>query len=89
MKLHKEEIVKNHCYTKLVYERINKKLKTNFSNAESELLIKRILEETSLENYLKKGKNFYVSNEHHAIRVTVNSKTFRVITVDSITSKRR
>ncbi|OAD45339.1 DUF3781 domain-containing protein [Polaribacter atrinae] len=89
IKIKKEEIVKKHCYTKLVYERINKKLKTNFSTDESQILIKKILEETTLENYIKKGKNFYISNKQHAIRVTVNSNTFRVITVDRITNKLR
>ncbi|WP_299064488.1 hypothetical protein [uncultured Polaribacter sp.] len=41
MMVNKEGILKNHCYTMLVYERINKKLKTNFSNDESEVLSKR------------------------------------------------
>ena len=82
--MNKNEILKNHCYTKLVYERINKKLKTNFSNDESEALIKKVLEETALENYIKKGKNFYISNNEYNIRITINSNTFRVITVDRI-----
>lgn len=82
--MNKNEILKNHCYTKLVYERINKKLKTNFSNDESEILIKKVLEETALENYIKKGKNFYISNSQYNIRITINSNTFRVITVDRI-----
>ncbi|ARV16179.1 DUF3781 domain-containing protein [Polaribacter sp. SA4-12] len=82
--MNKNEILKNHCYTKLVYERINKKLKTNFSNDESEILIKKVLEETVIENYIKKGKNFYISNNQYNIRITINSNTFRVITVDRI-----
>ncbi|WP_366915416.1 DUF3781 domain-containing protein [uncultured Polaribacter sp.] len=46
--------------------------------------MKKILEETTLENYQKKGKNFYISNTKHKIRVTINSNNFRVITVDKI-----
>ena len=84
MIINKNEILKNHCYTKLVYERINKKLKTNFSNDESEALIKKVLEETTLDKYIKKGKNFYISNSQYNIRITINSNTFRVITVDRI-----
>ena len=82
--MNKDQIIKNHCYTTLVYERINKKLKTNFSNDESEVLIKKVLEETILENYIEKGKNFYISNKEYNIRITINSNTFRVITVDRI-----
>ena len=82
--INKNEILENHCYTKLVYERINKKLKANYSNDESEILIKKVLEETVKENYIKKGKNFYISNSQYNIRITINSNTFRVITVDRI-----
>ncbi|QNM85630.1 DUF3781 domain-containing protein [Polaribacter pectinis] len=80
----KEEIIKKHCYTELVYERINKKLCINFSKAEIEKLLCKVLSETSLENYFKKGKNFYVFNENYQIKITVNSNTFRIITVDKI-----
>ncbi|WP_420851003.1 DUF3781 domain-containing protein [Polaribacter marinus] len=86
MTINKSEILKNHCYTRLVFERINKKLDTNFSEKESKLLIKKILLETDLENYLKKGKNFYISNKQYNISITINSNTFRVITVDKILS---
>ncbi|MCL7762462.1 DUF3781 domain-containing protein [Polaribacter sp. Z014] len=84
MIINKNEIVKKHCYTKLVYGRINKKLKSYFSNEESEALIKKVLEESPLENYIKKGKNFYISNEEHHIKITINSNTFSVITVDKL-----
>ena len=83
--INKGKIIKNHGYTTLVYERINKKLKTNFSNNKSEELIKKVLLETTLEGYIKKGKNFYISNAQYNIRITINSNTFRVITVDRIT----
>jgi len=80
----KNEIIQKHCYTKLVYQRINKKLKTSFTNEEIEILIKNLLKETAIENYLKKGKNFYISNKEYGIRITINSNTFRIITVDKL-----
>ena len=83
-KINKPKIVAKHCYTALVYERINKKLKSNFSNKESETLIKKVLQETVVENYIKKGKNFYISNKEYGISITINSNTFRIITVDKL-----
>lgn len=80
--MNKKEICKNHCYTELVYQRINKKLKVNFSKEEIELLIKNVLKETDLKDYKKVGKNFYIANKHHNMRITINSNTIRVITVD-------
>ena len=84
MIINKNEILKKHCYTELVYQRINKKLGTNFSNKESEELIEKVLLETALENYQKIGKNFYISNQEENIKITVNSYTFRIITVDKL-----
>ena len=84
MGIDKNKILENHCYTELVYERINKKFDANFSKQESEVLIKKVLTETGLENYQKKGKNFYISNKKYNIIVTINSNTFRVITVSKI-----
>lgn len=84
--INKSEIIKKHCYTELVYFRINKKLKLKYSNHKIERLIYRLLDETPLIDYLKKGKNFYVVNRKHQIKITVNSNTFRVITVDKITT---
>jgi len=84
MEIDKIEIIKKHCYTELVYQRINKKLGTNFSNKESESLLKMVLKETGIEGYEKKGKNFYISNKQYNIKVTINSNTFRIITVDKL-----
>ena len=84
MKIDKKEIINKHCYTELVYGRINKKLGANYSKKESEILIEKILKETAIENYEKRGKNFYITNIQHKIRITVNSNTFRIITVDTI-----
>jgi hypothetical protein len=80
----KTEIIKNVCYSELVYGRINKKLKKQFSNKEIEEMIYNTLTETRESEYQKKGKNFYVINYERKIRVTINSNTYKVITVDSI-----
>ncbi|MGJ8760681.1 MULTISPECIES: DUF3781 domain-containing protein [unclassified Polaribacter] len=84
MENNKNEILEKHCYTELVYQRINKKLKIALSKDETENFIRKVLEETVIENYLKKGKNFYISNKDYNVRITVNSNTFRIITVDRI-----
>lgn len=84
----KEEILENHCYTELVYQRINKKLGTNLSNKEIEILMQKVLDETDLDCYEKIGKNYYISNIVHAIKITVNSNTFRIITVDKFVNKK-
>ena len=80
----KNEILRNICYTELVYERINKKLNMKFSKEQIEKLIFEVIEKTD-ENYFKKtGKNYYVINTENNIRITINSNTFRIITVDRI-----
>lgn len=84
MILNKNEILKNHCYTDLVYQRINKKLGINFTKEEIETLIQKVLVETDLDCYEKIGKNYYISNKKQNIRITVNSNTFRIITVDKL-----
>lgn len=84
MNIGKTEILKNIFYTELVYGRINKKLKSNLSNAEIEKLIFATIEKTEITNFEKKGKNFYISNLDKNIKITVNSNTFRIITVDRI-----
>lgn len=83
----KKEILEKHCYTELVYGRINKKLNLNLSKEKIEELLRKTIEETEVSEFKKKGKNFYVSNHHQNIRVTVNSYTFRIITVDRILKK--
>ena len=85
MKISKTEILENICYTELVYDRINKKLSSNFSKSEIENLLQNIINETEIENFQKIGKNIYVSNEKHNIKITINSNTHRIITVDKLT----
>ena len=84
MKENKAEILKKHCYTELVYDRINKKIDTNYSKKEIEILIEKVLRETDVKYYEKIGKNFYITNNQYKIRITVNSNTFRIITVDKV-----
>ena len=84
MSINKQEILEELCYTELVYSRINKKLGINFSKAQIEEYLLRILKETKSEFNTKTGKNYYISNSENNIRITINSNTFRVITVDKI-----
>jgi len=84
MNIIKREILENICYTELVYERINKKLNIKLSKPEIEDFIFKILKETNEIFFEKIGKNFYVKNTEVNIRITINSNTFRVITVDKI-----
>ncbi len=86
MSIDKHKILINICYTELVYGRINKKLNSNLSKVEIENSISEIIKETPISNFEKIGKNYYISNTENNIKVTVNSYTFRVITVDRITN---
>ena len=87
MNINKQEILENICYTEFVYERINKKLNIKLSKAQIEDLIFKTLKKTDEIFFEKIGKNFYVINTEVNIRITINSNTFRVITVDKINSK--
>lgn len=80
----KQAILEHLCYTELVYQRINKKLNTKLSKKQIEQHIFQILEATDLSCFQKIGKNYYVSSTENNIRITINSNTFRIITVDKI-----
>lgn len=84
MIINKKEILENICYTELVYGRINKKLNLKFSKKRIEEFIFNVLKGTKERFFIKKGKNFYITNTENNIKVTINSNTFRVITVDRI-----
>jgi hypothetical protein len=84
MSINKKEILDNICYTELVYGRINKKLGIDLSKKQIEEYILKILTETEEEFFSKIGKNFYITNTENNVKVTVNSNTFRIITVDKI-----
>lgn len=83
----KQRIIENICYTELVYERINKKLTADFTKEQIELFVVEILKKTNEKFYIKTGKNYYVTNTENNIRITINSNTFRIITVDRLRNK--
>ncbi|MBE9467071.1 MAG: DUF3781 domain-containing protein [Bacteroidetes bacterium] len=87
MNIKKQNILKNICYTELVYERINKKLNIKFSKKQIQEYIFKILKDTDITSFTKIGKNFYVMSTKNNIRITINSNTFRIITVDKIERK--
>ena len=84
MSINKTEILNNICYTELVYGRINKKLNSEHSNSEIEKLLFDIINQTQKDFFQKRGKNIYISNLENNIRITINSNTYRIITVDKI-----
>jgi hypothetical protein len=84
MGINKSEILQKLCYSGLVYGRINKKLRSEFSKSEIETLIIKLIEETSESFFEQRGKNVYITNREQNIRITVNLNTLRVITVDLI-----
>lgn len=84
MKSYKTEILKRVCYTDLVYERINKKMNKKLSKDEIEKMIFETINEAKDSQFDKIGKNIYVRNYERNITVTVNSNTYRIITVDEI-----
>ncbi|WP_218771454.1 MULTISPECIES: DUF3781 domain-containing protein [unclassified Tenacibaculum] len=47
-------------------------------------MIYESIKEADLKCFEKIGKNFYISNSTNNIKITVNSATYRIITVDKI-----
>jgi len=84
MEDYKTEILDKICYTDLVYERINKKLGIHLSKDEIEKMIYEIIEETDKTKFQKTGKNIYITNNYRNVRLTINSYTNRIITIDRI-----
>jgi hypothetical protein len=80
----KQTIIENLCYTELVYGRINKKLAVDYTKGQIEMFIDELLNMTNEKFYIKTGKNYYVTNTAYHIRITINSNTFRIITVDRL-----
>lgn len=83
----KTEILNKICYTDLVYERINKKLNKQLSKEEIEKMIFEIIKNTNESHFQKTGKNIYITNNEWNIRITINSNTYRIITVDVLNKK--
>ena len=84
MNINKTEILDRICYTELVYERINKKLNGNFSKSEIEKMLIDIVKETAEIFFQRIGKNIYVTSHERNIKITINSNTYRIITVDKL-----
>ena len=87
MEDYKKEILDKICYTDLVYDRINKKLKIQLTNDEIEKMIYEIIEETDKTKFQKTGKNIYITNNYKNVRLTINSYTNRIITADRLNIK--
>ncbi len=84
MRIDKNEILNKICYTELVYDRINKKLNCKYSNSEIEKMLYEIIHDSDENLFQKTGKNIYLTNSEHNLRLTINSNTYRIITVDKI-----
>ena len=84
MKNYKKEILDEICYSELVYGRINMKLRIDLSKDKIEKMISTIISETDETEFQKTGKNIYITNNERNIRLTINSDTNRIITVDKL-----
>ena len=80
----KTEILNRLCYTELVYERINKKLHCQLSKDEIEKLLFKVINDTREQFFERNGKNIYITNREKNLKITINSNTCRIITVDRI-----
>lgn len=89
MNIYKTEILNKICYTELVYKRINKKLNSNYPKPVIEKMLFEIIKETQEIHFQNIGKNFYISNIEHNIKITINSNTYRIITVDRISKNKK
>jgi len=87
MEDYKTEIINKICYTDLVYERINKKLNLQLPKDEIEKMILQIIDETDKAEFRRTGKNIYITNKHRNVRLTINARTNRIITADSLKNK--
>jgi hypothetical protein len=87
MNTYKKDILENICYTDLVYGRINKKLNLELSNEKIEEMIITLIKETDEAEFLKIGKNIYISNTSRNVKLTINSFTNRIITAEKIYKK--
>ena len=84
MKIIKNNILDNICYTDLVYGRINKKLGMNLTNDEIEDFILKIIVDAQEDDFEIIGKNYYINNYTENIKLTINRNTTRIITAEKI-----
>ncbi len=71
------------CYTVLVFNRVNKKLKTNWDVLTIKHIVNDILVSND-SNYKLQGKNWYVSNKNKNIELVINKNNYRLITDNRI-----
>ena len=76
-------IKKSVCYTELVYQRVNKKLYDKLSISDIERMVSEILTD-SATTLKQKGKNYYITNSNYFVQLVINSRTFRLITVNRV-----
>lgn len=87
MSSYKNVILEKLCYKELFYGRINKKLEVNLSKDKIEKLITTVIMKKIEQDFIKKGKNIYITNENRNIMLTINSYTNRIITTDKLNKK--
>ncbi|AVW11326.1 DUF3781 domain-containing protein [Lactiplantibacillus paraplantarum] len=66
------------CYTPRVFQRVNKKLAINLSEAEIKELVNRILVQP--DEVKRCGKNYYIRSCEAKVELTVNAGNYRLIT---------
>ncbi len=64
----KKTVLDKLCYTELVYERINKKLKIDLSQDKIEGLFTIVILETDENKFIKTGKSIYITNRKRNIK---------------------
>jgi hypothetical protein len=84
MNIDKAEILDRICYTELVYKRINKKLDSEYSKSEIEKMLFDIVKKTQETFFHRVGKNIYVTSRENNLKITINSNTYRIITIDKL-----
>ena len=75
----RETFLNNICYTDLVFQRVNKKLQTDYSIAEIKNLVDKIIGNPQT-TITKNGKNYYLL--YNNIELVINSYNFRLITAN-------
>ena len=67
-----------------MYQRVNKKLSVDPSQAEVQALVIAALDDvtTSVD---KLGKNYYVTNQNRQVQLAINSFNYRLVTVVRVT----
>ncbi|MCP8857036.1 DUF3781 domain-containing protein [Latilactobacillus fuchuensis] len=78
----KNDLLATVCYTSLVYQRVNKKLATQFSELEIEKLVQAVI--NNADSIVLTGKNYYVDDYQRQISLTINAGNHRLITANQL-----